>query len=301
MAIFRISKSEVVQVPLKEDGFGHEAELRDLFADNLEDILGVRFLAKEYPTTNGRIDTLGLDENNSPVIIEYKWKQNEEVLAQGLFYFDWLLSNKPHFDLLVKNKLGAETEVNWDQPRVILVAQGFSRYVLAAVQRVKNVELKTYHYYMPDILQVENVYTPTGVNAAVRSTREQTGESVEEETKPEAQDMTFQDHMATTSPEMQEKFNELREMIFELPSVIEKDNQRSGITYRTTKSFARFEFRPTWIQLLLRDPKYEVDTKGAVRDITSHEWGYHGLVKFGPESDVEYVFNLVKASYESTL
>lgn len=297
MAIFRINKNDVTQVPLKEDGFGNEAELRDLFADSLEDILGVRFLAKEYPTTNGRIDTLGLDENNSPVIIEYKWKQNEEVLAQGLFYFDWLMSNKPHFDLLVKNKLGQEVEVNWDQPRVVLVAQGFSRYVLAAVQRVKNVELKTYHYYTPDILQVENVYTPTGVNAVVRSTREQT----EEEVVKEVKDMSFQDHMNITSPAMQEKFNELREMIFELPSVIEKDNQRSGITYRTTKSFARFEFRPTWIQLLLRDPKYDADTKGAIRDITSNDWGYHGMVKFTPESDAEYIFSLVKASYDSTL
>ncbi len=297
MAIFRITKDKAIQVPLKEDGFGNEAQLRDLFADNLEGILGVRFLAKEYPTTNGRMDTIGLDENDCPVIIEYKWRQNEEVLAQGLFYFDWLLNNKPHFNLLVKNKLGAETEVNWDQPRVILIAQGFSRYVLGAVQREKNVELKTYHYYTPDILQIENVYTPAGVNPEVRMTEQP--ETAEE--AKEVKDMTFQDHLAITSPEMQEKFNELREMIFELPSAIEKDNQRSGITYRTTKSFARFEFRPTWIQLLLRDPKYDIDTKGAVRDITSNGWGYHGMVKFTPESDVEYVFSLVKASYESTL
>lgn len=50
------------------------------------------------------MDTIGIDENNCPVIIEYKWKENEEVFAQGLFYLDWLKRNKRHFDLLVKNK-----------------------------------------------------------------------------------------------------------------------------------------------------------------------------------------------------
>ncbi|PIS43443.1 hypothetical protein COT23_01160 [Candidatus Kaiserbacteria bacterium CG08_land_8_20_14_0_20_50_21] len=112
MAIFRMQEHKVSQISLNEQGFSNESELRDLFADNLEDILGVRFLAKEYPTNNSRIDTLGLDENNAPVIIEYKWRQNEEVLAQGLFYFDWLMSNKPHFDLLVKNKLNKDYVFN---------------------------------------------------------------------------------------------------------------------------------------------------------------------------------------------
>jgi len=107
-----MQEHKVSQISLNEQGFSNESELRDLFADNLEDILGVRFLAKEYPTNNSRIDTLGLDENNAPVIIEYKWRQNEEVLAQGLFYFDWLMSNKPHFDLLVKNKLNKDYVFN---------------------------------------------------------------------------------------------------------------------------------------------------------------------------------------------
>lgn len=97
MPIFKIHNSKASQVSVKEDGFGNEAELRDFFAANLDEILGVRFLEKEYPTTDGRIDTVGIDENNSPVIIEYKWKDNEEVLAQGLFYFNWLMRNRKHF------------------------------------------------------------------------------------------------------------------------------------------------------------------------------------------------------------
>ena len=58
MPIFKIDKTKASQASLKEGGFRSEAELRDFFAENLEEILGARFLEKECPTTDGRIDTL---------------------------------------------------------------------------------------------------------------------------------------------------------------------------------------------------------------------------------------------------
>jgi len=54
--------------------------------------LGIKFLASEYSTGKiygGRIDTLGIDENGCPVIIEYKRALNENVINQGLFYPDF--------------------------------------------------------------------------------------------------------------------------------------------------------------------------------------------------------------------
>ena len=52
-----------------------EKSLQSQIEKNLETYLGVRFLEAEYSTGanhGGRIDTLGIDENGSPVIIEYK-------------------------------------------------------------------------------------------------------------------------------------------------------------------------------------------------------------------------------------
>jgi RecB family endonuclease NucS len=52
-----------------------EKPLQTLIEDNLEPLLGIRLVATEYPTGkthSGRIDTLGLDENLCPVILEYK-------------------------------------------------------------------------------------------------------------------------------------------------------------------------------------------------------------------------------------
>jgi len=108
-------------------------------------------------------------------------------------------------------------------------------------------------------------------------------------------------HLKITSPALQKMAIELQKFILQLPSVEEKLGQKTGITYRTTKSFARLEFRKTWIQVLIRDPKYIEDKKGLVKDITSHEWGYRGMVKLTEDSDIEYIFGLIKASYNSTL
>ena len=290
MPIFKITDKKVIKYNINENGFGDEFSLRDLFAENLGELLGIKFIDKEYQILEGRIDTLGLDENNSPVIIEYKWKENEEILSQGLFYYNWLLKNKKHFELLVENRLGKEIKVNWEQPRVILVAKGFSRYIIGAVQQEQNIELVAYSYYQPDILHIENIYTPQGTRPSKK--QKDIG------TSPE---YNLNYHLNFTSDKMKKLFNIIRLKILELPEAKEKAEQKTGITYRTTKSFVRFEFRPTWIQVLLRDPQYKIDTLHLVKDVTSNEWGYKGTVKFLDDSDIGYIFDLIKKSQEETL
>ena len=49
-----------------------ERSLQTLLERHLEAFLGVRMVKSEYPTGKthgGRIDTLGIDENNSPVLL----------------------------------------------------------------------------------------------------------------------------------------------------------------------------------------------------------------------------------------
>lgn len=88
-----------------------EKSLQSLLERNLFDFLGIRFVATEYSTGKshrGRIDTLGLDENNCPVIIEYKRTMNENSLNQVLYYLDWLLDHKAEFQLRVSELFGGE-------------------------------------------------------------------------------------------------------------------------------------------------------------------------------------------------
>lgn len=293
MAIFKIESNKAEQLSLLKDGFGNEFKLRDFFAENLEEILGVRFLENEYQTTDGRIDTLGIDESNSPVIIEYKWHENKEIFTQGLSYLGWLLKNKREFELLVQHKLGREIDVIWDNPRVILIAQGFDKRTREAAPTHQRVELKTYSLYEGNVLNIENEYSPQSEKRRIPKRKEDNRE-VETE-------YNLKYHLNIATPEMQKAFLALEEQLLQLPEVEEVAGQKTGITYRTTKSFTRLEFKGPWIQLLLRDPVYAIDYKGIVRDVTTHRWGFRGVIKFTPDSDVNYIFNLVKASYESTL
>lgn len=69
-------------------------------------IFEMRFVETEHPTDHrGKIDTLALDKNSRPVIIEYKEDKSSTVSLQGLYYVDWLVENKVEFEKLVKLKL----------------------------------------------------------------------------------------------------------------------------------------------------------------------------------------------------
>src|SRR5258705_12033328 len=81
-----------------------EKPLQTLIEKSLEELLGVRFLATEYSTGKthaGRIDTLGFDENNCPVILENKRSTGENVINQGLFYLDWLMDHQAELKMNV--------------------------------------------------------------------------------------------------------------------------------------------------------------------------------------------------------
>ncbi len=116
-----------------------EKELQNLIENNMEQFFGVRFLYSEYSIPSGRMDSIGIDENNCPVIFEYKRSSNENVINQGLFYLDWLLDHKANFKLLVMEKLGSDAAelIDWSAPCVICVANDFTKYDVHAVHHMQ--------------------------------------------------------------------------------------------------------------------------------------------------------------------
>lgn len=140
-----------------------EKELQNLIEQNMELFFGVRFLRSEYAIANGRMDSIGIDENNSPVIFEYKRSQNENVINQGLFYLDWLLDHKADFKLLVIEKFGIEAadKIDWSVPCVICVAHDFTKYDVHAVNQMqRNIKLVSYRKYNNDLILFEHINVP---------------------------------------------------------------------------------------------------------------------------------------------
>ncbi len=122
LKLFRIDDGTAVE--LQGAALALERPLQVLIERNMEVLFGVRLVASEHSTGKrhgGRIDSLGLDENGSPVIFEYKRAVNENVINQGLFYLDWLLDHRAEFELLVMRKLGqaAGEQIDWSGPRLV--------------------------------------------------------------------------------------------------------------------------------------------------------------------------------------
>lgn len=80
--LFRTDDTSVTE--LQGAAVALEKSLQFLIERHMETFLGVRFLASEFMTSNGgRMDSLGIDENGSPVIIEYKRRATRTSLTRA--------------------------------------------------------------------------------------------------------------------------------------------------------------------------------------------------------------------------
>jgi RecB family endonuclease NucS len=144
MPIFQLLENKIYQLQPAKNGFRLESDLHYFFEQHLFELLGVQLLAREYSISGqaGRIDTLGLDENYRPVIIEYKLDTaKDEVLAQGMFYQKALRNNKAHFELLVKHLRNDVTKVDWQTVRLILIAQAFEHKLRSVAEDFDSIDL----------------------------------------------------------------------------------------------------------------------------------------------------------------
>lgn len=145
----------------------------------METLLGVRFLASEYgtgPVHGGRIDSLGLDENGSPVIVEYKRGVDAGVINQGLYYLSWLMDHRAEVEHLVRDRLGvtAASQVLWSGPRLICIAGDFTRYDVHAVrEHRRSIDLVRYRLFGSGLLGLETVSSVSGGVQVARRARRQ--------------------------------------------------------------------------------------------------------------------------------
>ena len=167
LKLFRLSTTGVT--PLAGGAVALEKSLQAIFEKNLEALLGVRFLASEFITEGGRMDSLGIDENGTPVIIEYKRSTNENVINQGLFYLNWLMGHRKDFEWLVLNRFGMEEakKVDWSGPRLICIAGDFTKYDEHAVKEMnRNIDLVRYRKFEGDLLLLEQLTAATGPSSS---------------------------------------------------------------------------------------------------------------------------------------
>lgn len=242
-----------------------EKELQTLIEQNMEIFFGVRFLKSEYAVTNGRMDSIGIDENNSPVIFEYKRSQNENVINQGLFYLDWLLDHKADFKLLVIDKLGMEAadNIDWSVPCVICVAHDFTKYDMHAVNQMqRNIKLVSYRRYDNGMLLLEHLNTPI-----VKPIMENVGD--ENGTKNSTQ-KTHLEKLAAISENMKNLYHSICDFIESLGDDIVSNQLKLYLAYKKVQNMVCIEIYNKQIILFLKlNPETVELENGFTRDMRS--------------------------------
>jgi len=244
--LFRVAGNAVSE--LDGQSVAVEQSLQTLVERHLDTFLGVRFLATEYATGKthgGRIDTLGIDENGCPVIIEYKRATNENVINQGLFYLDWLLDHKAEFKLLVLGQLGSETadEIEWSAPRLICIAGDFTRYDEHAVQQInRNIELIRYRRYGGDLVLLDLVNAVTATTTEESGSRPPTGTATYK---------TISETLAQISGELKDRFEAIRAFLQALGDDVQMKTLKYYVAFKRIKNFACVEVRTQEKKILI--------------------------------------------------
>ena len=298
MSLFKINANSLALINVVSAN--SEKELQRLIEANLKDVLDMHFIASEFATSNGRIDTLAIDSQGAPVVIEYKRNKNNNVINQALSYLKWLTSQRPEFfEMLMQKQLPGSVlnniRLDWKHPRVICVAESFSQFDIDTVEIVPlRIELFKYRLYEGDMLSIESIT----LNERQNNLFDQTLQVSTETTQTAIQLMKEQ---SGASHLIRTLFDELREKIMSLDQfTVEKVGKRT-ISYRITKSFSEVLIRKDRLVIDLRPIDY-IDPMGMVEKIAeSYTVTLNRRITLSTPSELDYVFGIIEQSYQNVL
>ncbi len=248
-----------------------EKPLQILIENNLESLLGIRFLASEYSTGKthaGRIDSLGIDENSSPVIIEYKRSVGENVINQGLFYLDWLMDHQAEFTILVTEKLGFEVSnnIDWTSPRLVCVAADFTKYDAHAVQQIgRDIQLIRYRIFGEELLLLElaNATSPNMNTTVTKSTK-----VVKAYLNKSSGDKSYAEMHELISTESRELLISIEDYILSLGDDVQRKELKLYVAFKKIKNFASIVVQKNKFLIYLNiNPELVLPLPSIARDV----------------------------------
>ncbi len=290
--LFNIN-GKVEELPSKQVTL--EKELQKLLEENMSTFFGVTFLKSEYKITNGRMDSIGIDENNCPVIFEYKRSLNENVINQGLFYLDWLMDHKADFKLLVMEVLGAEKadSIDWSMPCVICIANDFTKFDEHAVNQMqRNIKLVRYRKFGEDLIALEYLNAP--------QVQPISDDTTIVSKKNSYKDKDFKQYFAEAGEKNQNLFYSIKEYILSLGDDISENQLKLYVAFKKAKNVVCVEVYSGSLLLHLKLNPDTVDlVPGFIEDVrTKGHWGTGDLrVIIKSTEDFEKAQHLINRAY----
>lgn len=305
MPLFDIQGDQLA--PVTQVEFKSEKSLQTMVEKNLKPIFNCRFVATEFrtgPVHGGRIDTLALSEDGSPVIIEYKKVASGEVVLQGLYYLHWLRDHRGDFELAAHKALGPGTSVDWSEIRVICLAPSYKKFDQHAVQAIgSNIELWTYKRYSNGAILFEEAFRGTSSsNMHLGDKNPVMVEAGKKAALIKAQaTWSFEQHLEGRSQPIKDLALSAQEFILGLDQAIEEAPKKLYVAYRTTQNIVCMDVQKQKILFFLKlNPAEHPGPPGISRDM--REIGHFGTgdleVTVRNESDFELLKPYLQKAYE---
>jgi len=296
MPIYQIKNG--IAEKIETEDFKNEKELQEFVEKNLKELFEITFIASEFWTggsEGGSIDTIGIDESNSPVIIEYKWGQKENVINQGLYYIDRVLEHRERFELAAQKKFGKAVSINWRQPRLMIIAKNYSKYDQYAVKRMGgNIELIRYTPYKGGLIQFETVFS--GAIIAGKP-----GEAVEKKEKLED---PFQKRLNWLSEDGKKLYLALREEILGIDKEITEKHFKSGVSFRYgNRTFVSLHPHKSNTRVYLLYKGELNDPKKITRSVKGIGTVFAATRDFSVKTydEIPYAMELIRQAYKKTI
>ncbi|MCM8782304.1 MAG: DUF5655 domain-containing protein [Candidatus Omnitrophica bacterium] len=254
-------------------------------------------------THGGAPDTLGIDKNGFPVIIEYKKKEDENIINQGLFYLFWILDHPSELEKLVREK-GIKDEIQFLEPRLICIAQGYNKYDAFAVKLINDlvgipiIELWEYNLHEDDSISLEKKDLPM-ISVALKPSKRIKIET-QRKVKIPTQTYNIEYHFKKANEDTKKIFFELRKRILTLDEDMVEVPTKYQIGYRSAKVFTSIYIQKKAIRIFIDADLKKFDDPKKIAYQIKWDPPTNFLIKSFKQEELDYAMYLINQAYKFT-
>lgn len=291
MARINLKTGKIIK-PQVFSGGNPERQLQKYIESYLNQFFQCYFLKSFYKIPSGEIDTLAITEDGNPCIVEYKHKQEDTVLNQIVFYYDWLMQRptKFEFERIVKeNDATKKIDVDWSKIRLICVAKQYSNRDISLIKHL-DAEIECYSYtYHEDELDIQ-------LDPIVNQFKKQKVYNSKQANK----EITLENHRNKADKEGKILLDKLRDEIFKMGDDVKEGYAPNYIKYFVKTTFLGVHVKRKWLVIQLRvNEKTFNDPKKFAKNISHYGFTVSREMKIDSMDKLNYALNLIKQAYET--
>lgn len=302
MALYRVNNQDMIEI--QEELFIKEKDMQVLIESNLENLFNLKFVATEFSVENFRLDTVAFDEETQGfIIIEYKKGKLSSVIDQGYAYLNTLLAHKGEFVLSYNeqypNQVKKIKNIDWSQTRVVFVANDYTNYQYGAINNPDlPIDLVMVKKYKNGLINVETLNKSSSKQSKID--QQIKNETSKKGLSKEIKVYTEDEHVQKGSPEIQELYEEIKEIIL---------SWDSKIIIKPTKLYNSFKLKRNIVDIQVQKNALKIwvnlkygklhDFENVARDVsnTGH-WGNGDYeITIQDNQNIEYIASLIKQSW----